>query len=91
MHVIIYHYLMKCTGEELREEDIISSNSVHSEVECSLKCLQTTACVGYSYTPKSKTYAVNCQLSHKTRERGQESAGTGKWKFYQDLDMVRKI
>ena len=59
------------TGDTLPEEDIISSHAVHFKVECSLKCLQSSTCVGYNYRAKSNRYAVNCQLSNKTRTRDQ--------------------
>ena len=72
------------------EEDIISSHSVHSQVECSLKCLETSTCVGYNYRPKSIKYAVNCQVSSKTEARDQVTGAEGEWIFYIDLEQVRK-
>ena len=72
------------------EEDIISSYAVNSKVECSLKCLQTTTCVAYNHRSKSNKYAVNCQLSNKTRERDQGNGAKGEWAFYQGLKEVRK-
>jgi hypothetical protein len=70
----------------LPPEEIISSHAVHSKVECSLKCLQKSTCVGYNYKPESNEYAVNCQLSNKTQER--ESDQSEEWTFYQDLETV---
>ena len=76
----------------LAKEDVISSYAVHSKVECSLKCLQTSPCFGYNYRSKSNKYAVNCQLSKKTQDKGKYRTGAkGEWTFYQDLQMVRNI
>ena len=78
------------TGDALAEEDILSSHTVHFKVECSLKCLQSSTCGGYNYRAKSNRYAVNCQLSNKTRTRDQGAGAKEKWMFYQDLEKVKK-
>ena len=85
-----HHQLFQITGDTLPEQDVISSHAAHSQVECSLICLQTTTCVGYNYRTKSSKYALNCQLSNKTRTRGQQGNAEGKWMFYEGLPMVRK-
>ena len=77
----------KKIGESLPPNEIISSHTVHSKVECSLRCLQKSICVGYNYRHKSNKYAVNCQLSNKNQELG-ESDESGEWTFYQDLETV---
>ena len=74
----------------MAEEDIISSHAVHSKVECFLKCLHLSTCVGYNYRPKSNRYAVNCQLSNKTRTRDQGASAKGDWTFFKDLKKVRE-
>ena len=74
------------SGGSLTSEDAISSHTVHSKIECSLKCLQKSTCVGYNYRSKSNKYAVNCQLGNKPQERG----GSGEWTFYQDLETVSR-
>ena len=79
------------TGDSLSQEDTISSHAVHSKVECSLKCLQTTTCVGYNYRSETNKYAVNCQLSNKARESDKESNAKEKWNFYRALEVVRRI
>lgn len=71
-------------GGSLAPEDIISSHSVHSEAECSLKCLEEEACIGYNYRPESKKHEINCQISHNTVQKEKESTRRRKWMFYQD-------
>lgn len=72
------------TGASLPLEDIIASHAVYSQVECSLKCLRKTACVGYNFKPHAKN-TENCQISkHKALKRGSEHLG--EWTFYQDLE-----
>ena len=73
-------------ADALSPEDIVSSYAVHSEIECSFKCLQKGTCIGYNYRPKSTNYAENCQLSNKTHK--EETSGNGEWTFYQDLEEV---
>ena len=76
MHV---HYSIK-TDETLSEDVIVSSHAVQSDVECSMKCLEKSpTCVGYNYRSKSNRYAVNCQLSNKTRGKDQATGANKKW------------
>ncbi|XP_028415343.1 uncharacterized protein LOC114538367 [Dendronephthya gigantea] len=76
-------------GDSLASEEIISNHTVHSQLECSLKCLQSQACVGYNYRAKPKNkYAINCQLSNKTRGKSTNGEGNGKWTFYQELELA---
>ncbi|XP_028391165.1 uncharacterized protein LOC114516016 [Dendronephthya gigantea] len=73
-------------GESLPPEHIIARHAVYSQVECSLKCLQATDCVGYNYRLNAKKYAENCQISkYKTVKSGSEYHKIGEWTFYQDL------
>ena len=70
-------------------EDIISSHIVHSDIECSLKCLEEQSCVGYNYraTPKK----INCQISrmrNTTLEGDTETLVDGEWMFFQDLETL---
>ena len=89
---INYHIVFITTGDTLPEGDIISSHAVHSQVECSLICLQKSTCVGYNYRPtEPNKYVVNCQLTDKTRGRDHEGNAKGKWRFYQTLKLVGKI
>ena len=70
-------------------EDIVSSHSVYSKFECSLKCLEEQTCVGYNYRSKSKKHEINCQISHNTTlERDTEIVAYGEWTFYQDLETL---
>ena len=86
---IFVHYSIK-TDETLSEDVIISSHAVQSDVECSMKCLEKSpTCVGYNDRSKSNRYAVNCQLSNKTREKDQATGANKKWAFYQNLEEVR--
>ena len=85
-----HHQLFPITGETLPEEDVIFIHAVHSQVQCSLICLQTSTCAGFNYRHKSNKYALNCQLGNKTRTRGQKGNAEGKWMFYEGLQMVRK-
>ena len=79
------------TGDTLPAEDIISSHTAHSEIDCALHCLPSSTCVSFNYRPtESNKYAVNCQLSNKIRAKGQETSTKEKWKFYTDLKTVRK-
>ena len=73
----------------LPQGDLISSHNVESKLECSLRCLQESTCVGYNYRSASNIYAVNCQLSSKTQERDGKD-GKGQWTFYQDLETVSR-
>ena len=61
----------------------ISNHTVYSEVECSLRCLQQSTCVGFNYRPKSSNYAINCQLSSKAQEK--KDAENGEWTFFQKV------
>lgn len=76
-------------GGALKSEDIISSHIVHSEMDCSLKCLGEQTCVGYNFRPKSKKHEINCQLgSNSSLERDIEIVKNGEWVFSQDLDSL---
>ena len=75
-------------------EHHISSHNVYSKLECSLRCLQEPSCLGYNYRSASNNYAVNCQLSNETQERGrggEKENGSGEWTFYQDLETVSRV
>ena len=67
-------------------EDIISTHTVHSQIECSWRCLHVSTCVGYNYKTELSKHAVNCQLSKKPIDK--ENHGNGNWTFYQDLKTV---
>ena len=75
-------------GTALPLDHIISTYSVFSTVECAMKCLQTSTCVGYNHKNQSKGDAVNCQLSNKTEVK--RHGGNGVWTFYHDLRYVSK-
>ena len=85
-----HHQLFQITGDTLPEKDVISSHAVLSNVECSFYCLQTSTCVGFNDGHKSNKCALNCQLSIKTRTRGQQGNAEEKWMFYEGLRKVRK-
>ena len=90
MFIHSYYFFSHKTGDKLLEAEIIFSCAVHSKVECSLKCLETSTCAGYNYRSKSNKYAINYQLSNKTRERDQGNGAKGEWKFYEVLETVRR-
>ena len=67
----------------------MSSYSVYSQVDCSLKCLEEQFCVGYNYRLKSRDGEINCQTGHNTTlKRDTESVVNGEWIFYQNLDYL---
>ena len=68
-------------------EDIISSHVVHSDIKCSMKCLEEQSCVGYNY--RTTPQKINCEISRNTSlERDAESLIYGEWIFYQDLETL---
>ena len=77
-------------GDILPQEDTISSYALYSKVECSLKCLQTSTCVGYNYMKNSNLRDINCQLSSKAQKTKKKSSGNAKWTFYQVVEIVSK-
>ena len=88
-HFQNHYFLLSKTGDELPKEDIISSYAVHSQLECSHRCLQTSSCVGFNFRPKSNKYAVNCQLSNKNRARNEMTNEVKReWTFYYSLTEV---
>ena len=87
--MLISHFFKKI-GSSFVSKDIISSHNVHSKLECSMRCLKESKCVGYNWRKtKSNKYAVNCQLSNKTKE--SESSESGEWMFYQDTNNVSDL
>ncbi|XP_028410746.1 uncharacterized protein LOC114533433 [Dendronephthya gigantea] len=79
---------MRDSGGSLTPEDIISTHSVDSEAECSLKCLESQVCVGYNYKPGSEKYEMNCQISDNKIHTEMEFVGNREWMFYQDMDTL---
>ena len=74
----------------MESEGIISSHIVHSEMECSMKCLGEQTCVDYNFRPKSKKHEINCQLGgNSSLERDMEIVKNGEWVFSQDLETLR--
>ena len=77
------------SGSSLHPDDIISNHTAYSEIECSMKCVPKSSCVGFNYRTKSNKYVTNCQLSNITNEkRNGKSKGIGEWKFYQDVQTI---
>ena len=75
------------TGDSLKPEEIMSNHSVHSQVECSLKCLNEQFCVSYNYIWKSRKHEINCQTSRNTSlERDTTNVVQGQWMFYEDIE-----
>ena len=72
---------MNETGDALPQEDVISSYVVHSQLECSFKCLLEEACVAYNYRHRNEKYLKNCQLFSNTTQEG-EIKRNGDWIFY---------
>ena len=80
------------SGSSLHPKDIISIHTVHFQNECSLRCLQTSTCVGFNFGVKSNKYVVNCQLTNKTHDRKSgESEEKGEWVFYQDVQATVRV
>ena len=85
----MYFKKMYNHGNSLKEEEVVSSYSVHSQVDCSLKCREEQFCVGYNYRLKSRAGEINCQTGHNTTlKRDAESVVNGEWIFYQNLDYL---
>jgi hypothetical protein len=84
---IIFQY---SPGGSLARAVIISSHTVHSEAECSLRCLKEERCVGFNYRSKSNNkYVRNCQISNKTQSQASDTTGgSEEWTFYQYLKIV---
>ena len=53
----------------LRFADIISTHHVHSEMDCSFRCVNEATCVGFKYKHGVSSPSVNCQLSNTTGEK----------------------
>ncbi|CAB4006185.1 Hypothetical predicted protein, partial [Paramuricea clavata] len=81
-----YFKKIKERGDSLAPEEIISSHSVYTKVECSFKCNEEETCGGYNYRTKSKKHEINCQISKKSK--ASESGRNGEWTFYQDSQTV---
>ena len=69
----------------LRFADIISTHHVHSEMECSFRCLNEPTCVGFKYKHGVSSPSVNCQLSNTTAENNMiDDDGQG-WVYFVDI------
>ena len=67
---------------------ILSSHIVHSEQECSVKCLDDLFCTDFNYNSRTTDKNVeNCQLRQYTLENVEVTNGNG-WIFYQILITV---
>ena len=76
------------TDKSLAAEDILSNYLVHSEAECSLKCLEEQTCVAYNYRTTSAQGEINCQTSNTTLQKDADVFALGDWTFYQDLETL---
>ena len=69
----------------MHPDHIISNHTVCTQMDCSMRCLETSTCVGFNYRTNSNKYVANCQLSKETRESGSvETEERGEWEFFQD-------
>ena len=69
----------------LRFADIISTHHVHSEMGCSLRCLNEVTCVGFKYKHGVNSPSVNCQLSNTTGENNMVDDDDQGWVYFVDI------
>ncbi|XP_028402776.1 uncharacterized protein LOC114525590 [Dendronephthya gigantea] len=70
----------------LHFENVISSYSENSVVDCSLRCLRNTVCTGFSYRLRNDEHMKNCQLSGYLSELLTGDDAVGEWSYYSIVD-----
>ncbi|XP_028416421.1 uncharacterized protein LOC114540476 [Dendronephthya gigantea] len=85
MNCTVHVQILK-TGNSLATDYIISSYAVHSEIECSLKCLEEETCVAYNYRPILAHGEINCEISNSSSHKDIKVFAKGEWILYQDLE-----
>ena len=70
----------------LTTADIISTQYVNSETDCSLGCLKEPECVAFKYKYDNNSPSVNCQLSNSTGKSNTALHDDQGWVFFVDVE-----